>query len=481
MQQRLRVPRAFVFTLAVTLGGAAAAAEPSAAEPAKIPPFPGGYDWPANPATIQKAISAGDWATLRTHAWWLWIGLNTPAPDGGPLWRAWPTSTQAFASSSTGALGSAAGHARTLNAANFANTPINLPAPWYPVPTVSGKTCTTGTGTELPDGPRFAANGDVLIADVVYNQDSLDWIRNKQLYVASNLTSQWQAGTKAIADFPSTSFVLKHMYWPARGDGPTALPVWHPEKYPPTPATYIGYELWKDTVAIDTSGKPVPPGKTAKVSAFYHFFQSDQKTPFPTQTRDAKLVSVNDFYNHKVDAKELAGMDPRDRAILNSSACWLYNRPFQAGDYLVSVAMHINTKEIPTWALQSLWWSDQPDQGPFAANRPDINPQKGPGPWRHYLLTVEYGIDASPGMLPVAFNPFIELAAAHPIQTNCRNCHTRAAWPRNGLSITPPPTATASYEAKGGPGALVDLQPDDPVFQHLMRLDFQWAVSDRAN
>lgn len=472
--------------LAACIGGALpglagnAAADDAKSTLGKIPPFPAGFDWPANAAMLEKAIAKRDWATLRTHGWWLWAGLNTDTADGAPLWRAWPTSTQAFNTSSTGALGSAAGHKRALKETNAANTPINLPAPWYPVPTVSNGACQTGTSTELPDGARFEANGDVMIADVVYNQDSYDWVRNTPLNQASVLTTQWQKGDKNIAAFPSTSFVLKHMYWPARGDGYTALPVWHPEKYPPLPARYIGYEYWKDTVAIDPGGKDATPGKTAEVSYLYHFFESDQKTPFPTQTRTARIVPIKDFYHHRIDAAELAAFDANDRTILDASACWLYNRPFQAGDYLVSVAMHINTKEIPGWALQSLWWSDEPDKGPYAANRPAIAPEKAPGPWRHYLMTLEYGIPASPGMLPVAFNPFIELAAAHPIQTNCRNCHTRAAWPRSGV-ITPDPAQTASYEAQGGPGALADLKPDNPIFSKLMRLDFQWAVSDRAH
>jgi hypothetical protein len=95
------------------------------------------------------------------------------------------------------------------------------------------------------------------------------------------------------------------------------------------------------------------------------------------------------------------------------------------------------------------------------------------------LITVEYGIESSPGMLPMSFNPYIELAAAHPIQTNCRNCHLRAAWPRQGAVPSAP--SYASYEAAGGPGALVDISADDPIFSQQLLLDFQWAVSDRAN
>lgn len=449
--------------LIASAGSAGEAAKPaSAATASAIPAFPAGFDWPANPATIEKGIARRDWPALRTHAWNLWAGVNIASADGKPLWWSWPTSTPAFynptPAPALAATASAPGNARSLKHRNHLNTPINLDGPVYPPPVIDGDTCTTGNPgpkdepAALPDGTQFQSNGDIMIAGVVYNRDAFDWIRGQSLYKAETLDAQLKAGKANIAPFPAKAIVLKHMYWPARGDGPTALPVWHPEKYPATDRHYIGYELWKDAVAIDVSGKPVPPNSFVEVDYLHHILQSDRTSPLPVAHQKARRVSLDQFYHHRIDAAELKGMTTNDRNILNASACWLFNRPFHAGDYLVSVAMHMITKEVPDWALQSFWWSDRPDQGPFAADRPAISKAKAPGPWRHYLLTLDYGIEvpaAKPveksDMLPVAFNPYIELAAGHPIQTSCRNCHTRAAWPSGFPPLTPPRVPAASY------------------------------------
>lgn len=462
--------------LAFALAGTAAAAEAP-------PPFPPGFDWPANPATLKAEIAAGDQAALRRHGWYLWAGLNTTA-DGARVWAQWPTSSQVFPYQTPPPrdINTSKAQAHGLLAANLANRPINLNAPVYPPPVVSGGKCATGnpSGAGLPDGRRFQSNGDIMIASVVYNGDAAAWVARAKLADAAVLTNEWNQGEgdKQIAPFPAKSIVLKHMYWPVRGDDLTALPVWDPSSYPASYPDYIGYEYWKRIVVIDPSGKPVKPGMTAVANYLFHIFEYGGKKPLGPTLKTGRVVSIDDFYHERFDAKALAALSPGDRAILDASACWLFDRPFQAGDILATVASHINTKEVPSWGLQSVWWHDRPDAGPYAKDRPTIAPKKAPGPWQHYLLTSEYGIEASPGMLPVAFNPYIELAAAHPIATNCRNCHQRAAWPRGGAVPNAP--ASASYEATGGPGALVDIEASDKIFDQLMLLDFQWAVSDRA-
>ncbi len=140
--------------------------------------------------------------------------------------------------------------------------------------------------------------------------------------------------------------------------------------------------------------------------------------------------------------------------------------------------MHAMTKEQPDWTFQSAWWHDKPNAGPYAADRPNISPSKAPGPWRHYLLTSTYGITQPPlpsNKLPVAYNPYIELAADHPIATNCLNCHSRAAWPNASSSYeaTPAPGATA-------PGALDVISETNKIFDGLITTDRMWAISDRA-
>lgn len=461
------------------------AATTTAPPPLGIPNFPAGFDWPADPALIEAEIKAGNTAKLREHSWWLWAGINSLQHDNRPVWWHWPTSTPAYPNQpQPGTINPPTPDqtdvpAHGLRASNAAHTPINLNGPIYAPPTITDGACTsTPLPTKgLPDGPRFQSNGDIMIAGVVYNGPAFDWINSAQLANANVLSDAWEKGQKDISEFPTRSIVLKSMYWPVRGDDFTALPVWH-NNFPLDYGSYAGYETWNPVVIIDPRNKDPKKGLTGVTPYLFHILNADGSV-MPTKTATGQIYPVEAFYHQQIDATLLGSMDPRDVAILNASACWLYNRPFQAGDYLVQVAMHLISKEIPQWTLQSAWWSDDPDAGPFAANRPDIPKDQAPGPWRHYLLTVEYGVPTDPGLLPASFNPYIELAAGHPVATNCRNCHIRAAWPRGGF-YTPELPITNSYLANGGPGALADIPLTDPVFNGLMRTDFQWAVPDRT-
>ena len=87
--------------------------------------------------------------------------------------------------------------------------------------------------------------------------------------------------------------------------------------------------------------------------------------------------------------------------------------------------------------------------------------------------------------MPVAYNPYIELAASHPITTNCMNCHHRAAWPPLAALGKPDQGRTSSYlqDTPPNPNALEQFQTypsTSPIFNGLVTLDTMWGVSDRA-
>ena len=455
--------------------------------------IPTGFDYPQTAATVAQWVSARDEARARAHGWNLWAALNT-APGNVPVWRSWCTSTQAFATAgTTGALlgdGAARRHGQdAMLAMDFRNgpttgeDPINFPnPPYYPVPPAIQARypqCYNSANGQLRDGPTFQNNGDIMVAGVIYNQPAYEWIRNNSLYLSATLQGQLPAlGQRGqIASFPPGSVVLKPMMWPVRGDGLTALPVWDG----PTSdnGRYAGYEvqgLWPRAVAITTT--PQSESATSDVTYLHGVWTNNMlgRRPLgPLTYRQAPVVPLQRFYHFGFPS--LDGLNPCDRAILDASAYWAYGREFRAGDYLAVVAMHIMTKEQPAWTFQSVWWHDRPDQGPFAANRPDIPPAQAPGPWRHYLMTSTYGITAQPGgnSWPIAYNPYIELAAAHPIRTNCMNCHHRAAW-------TSRSSPTPSYEAASppGPDALATFDYSNPIFNGLLGVDALWSVSDRA-
>ena len=129
--------------------------------------------------------------------------------------------------------------------------------------------------------------------------------------------------------------------------------------------------------------------------------------------------------------------------------------------------MHVNTKELASWTLQSVWWSDTPNQGMYAANRPDL-PQ-AQGPWDHYLLTDAYAVPPVNGQWAKAVNPYIE-GVIHPIATNCRNCHVRAGWPQN----------LSSYQNADCPELLQALSPSSACLNGITLSDYLWIIPDRA-
>lgn len=218
-------------------------------------------------------------------------------------------------------------------------------------------------------------------------------------------------------------------------------------------------------MAVDPGGRVRGKGK---VDFLFGVYDSAGKAALPTRHATVDVHPIDEFFTQRIDQARWDALDVEDQRMLDAASQWAHGKPFEPGDHVVTVAMHIITKEIPQWTLQSAWWSDLPDAGPYAADRPAL-PQ-AQGPWQRYLMTVEDGITREPGgaALPVAFNPFIELAATHPVATNCRNCHLRASWP------------TSSYLTKTGPGPLANLGVGDGLFAGLLLTDFQWVIADRV-
>lgn len=448
---------------------------------ASIPP---GFDYPQPAAVLHQWLATGNQPRAREHGWYLWAALNTIS-GGEPVWRSWCTSTQAFATglSARSASAFAMNHQLAINAKRLADgptrtmipgeDPINFPnPPTYDVPgfvKARYPQCYDSSKDQLVDGPTFQNNGDIMVAGVIYNGPAYQWIRSRQLYLAANLNHQVPTppGQAEISEMPAGSIILKPMMWPVPATGYTALPLW--DDAASDHGTYAGFEIqnmWPRAAALTVHGT----SQIATVDVTYlHGVRTHAGAPLgPITYRGAHVAPIDQFYHF--DFPTLAGMAPCDRAILDQSAYWAYGRPFAAGDRLAIVAMHVMTKEQPAWAFQSVWWHDRPNAGPYAANRPNIPIARAPGPWRHYLMASTYGFVARPGQWPVAYNPYIELAADHPIRTNCMNCHHRAAWPG----------PKASYEAANGPSALAIYALNNPTFNGLLKVDSIWSISDRA-
>ncbi|MCD6066138.1 MAG: hypothetical protein K0S33_964 [Bacteroidetes bacterium] len=442
-------------------------------------PFPSGYGYLQDTAKLSMAVKESDIGYIREHAWRLWAGIMQPAQGmDWPVWYTWPNSTDAFSPDSSTAISTRAIEKIMTtslikqNAAHVIMDTLHLPV--YPIPkqVISAYRkygVFTHHDSDIASGKHFMSNGDILIPTESLSKEGFEWIRGNRLYKASVLDTLF---AKKIPNLnaPAQHIVTKHMYWPVLDSQLCALPVWV-NTYPPGYSSYAGYETWNNVVAVDASG--LKAGKIEKVSYLYGVFQTDKKTPIGPFTKKALVYSINDFYHHKVTQADWDSFDPADKAIINASSYWAYNKPFEPGDYLITVAMHINTKEVPTWALQSVWWTDDPDAGGiYAQNKPELPDAKGP--WKHYNMTDAYGtVDPLTGYLPIAMNPYIELVI-HPIETNCNNCHMRAGWPTGSVA------GKASYQNPDCPNLLQKLNAQSPCLQEYMRSDFQWIIPDHA-
>jgi len=488
---------------AKTPAAAAKAPTPDGLTPVPLPAWVG---FPADAKALQAAIDARDPAPLREHAWRLFAGINQPisAEDPRPLWWTWSTTTQLFEQPPTvlghTAMTSHRHAARTLAAAAKAQPPapgtpdpdqdhtdecfdaqgngtIFFPAPAYVLPKATVERfgldpkcadpayfVANASSCGLTDGTHFQSNGDIMVATESYNEPGADRIEQRGYNDSATLQALLATGTTIIPDLSPLQVNTKHMYWPVKASGLSALPVFR-EPAKAQWCQYNGYEQWDALVAVDPTGTVKGQGT---VDFLFGVYDAEGKAPLPTKHATVDVHALDEFYAQQIDQARWDALSAKDQMLLDAASQWAHGKPFEPGDHVVTVAMHLVTKEIPQWTLQSAWWSDQPDQGPYAANRPAL-PQ-AQGPWQHYLMTIEYGITTEPGgdVLPVAFNPFIELAATHPVATNCRNCHLRAAWPK------------ASYLTATGPGPLANIGTDDPMFAGVLLTDFQWVIADRV-
>lgn len=482
---------ATLLVLAMSAGGDAAP---------KYQPFPNGYGYDEVPEirALMNAVQNGDHKTVRQHGWRLWAGIMQPSSSapGWPIWYTWPNTTAAFASNArvAAAANAQAGPNKSLILLNAdiragepggAAIPVNVPeVPCYPIPAPVVQAYPNATKNCGPnnicDGGHFQFNGDIMIPTESLSSEGFSWIRGKNLYQQSTLNKLHDSGVKDLS-LPRRYVVTKHMFWPVKAGRISAVPVWHKD-FDPTNPNYQGYETWPDLVAVDPSGKAV--GTKATVSYLYNVLQLQPppkpptnactvQTAFPTVTASATVYGLNDFYSHQVTQADWNSFNEADKAILNAASYWAFNQPFGPGDYLVTIAMHVNTREIPSWALQSAWWSDQPNAGKYSEDRPSLPQAKGP--WNHYLLVDAYGIPdpQQKNRLPVATNPYIELVI-HPVGTDCNNCHMRAGWPTGKTA------GNASYQNPDCPDSLAKLSPSSACLQALTRTDFQWIIPDRA-
>ncbi len=495
-------------------------------------PFPTSDNYPISEDTLESWMTKREGHKMRKHGWELFSGLMGMAKSktGDDVWlyRTWPTATQAFAPDSlqltlnqqAHQMGTAAQRMGFLDANEKLgmSEQANITPPGYRVPGFVceelGLDSSAAYGCKVPaNGCELQNNGDVLIGGVIYNEPAYKHIRDNALYDFSNLANKWITNhtepdwaKREIPEFPEESFVLKPMLWPVKQTGYTPLPIFPLNCYDGSSGcdtiggkvVYSGFEekrVWNTGVAITTAA--VEKGTTIPSIDFLYDVYTDASygTKIPKITYDNPEVhNIDEFYGYQIDSATWVNMDCVDRALINQAAYWAYGEPFQAGDYVVMVAMHIITKEKPSWTFQSIWWDNTAagsKSNKYNDMRSSVSSPNNPTAFNSYLMATTYGMNKKPNQgnpkeWPVAYNPFIELAAAHPIETNCINCHQRGAFPKTTAqrkalkAMMMEHYASYALDGDGFPSMLDTFNFDNEVMDSLLIMDYQWAISDRV-
>ncbi|MEA2859462.1 MAG: hypothetical protein QOC72_1501 [Methylobacteriaceae bacterium] len=403
--------------------------------------LPAGFDFPADKQTLEQYRTSGNLSAQRAHVWNVFAGMTQPTPDGKhAIFETWYSEREAFA---TGAVPQALGPRPMVF--RFTN-PRQL----------QGK-----AGQPAPQ-----AAGSELLSEVMYNYPNYNHIRSNRLYLFSKLQDLQQSGAsdphipndKTVPPFPKEAISLKTVWWPVAKDKPTPMPIWDPEL---NPANNNGnpYTTWVRAVVVDPTRQNIPENETMTVS-------------FHGQHPNSRVYGLDRFHYVIVDDQTAANAmsNGRLRQFVND----VLHRDLQAGDYALFVGTHLTTKEIDDWVWATFWWHDRPDAGSFAADRPD----SVKGVWRNYLMSASYDLNLpreQDGSPHIAFNPWLEAGFrklnggdGSGLQSNCMNCHLRAAAPQDTFGFLP--------IFRGDP----KVQTDPAYAPGLLRTDFLWSITDLA-
>ncbi|MBB5337836.1 hypothetical protein [Tunturiibacter gelidoferens] len=183
---------------------------------------------------------------------------------------------------------------------------------------------------------------------------------------------------------------------------------------------------------------------------------------------DAEVVPLKCFYTFRLtqeDVTALGAFPPHLTAISDNGVI--------VGDYLVLVAVHVTTKEIPDWVWATFWWDNHGTTDSRAAGRPsNIMPQ-----WRHFLMdttlsgTTPLEEDRGP---KICFNPYLETSIPNGPISNCLQCHGKAAYgPKSTVQPYDLGILGRDGTALASGSALLPNYMDNRV-----QTDFIWSLSE---
>ena len=397
--------------------------------PARIPD---GYDFGARDLFV--ALQRGDVVRMRRHCWNVFAGITSLTGTGLPVFMTWYTKADLFPS-----LGPASNEKAPVFGFEIPRqfrdfTPLPLP-------------------TAASQKPADRREENLILSKVYFNSDLRNYVVQNHLNdpkVLDRLKSRFDAKAAETEDrhikaFPPKSVAVKTAWWIVAAGTPTLLPVWDPASNSPqalgnSPNSPDDLARWSRYVAVDVRKKLVRHNEYANIHR-------------GTASVYARLVPLSRFFSIMLKTPDQVAEIHHLLPDLPTP---------KVGDYAILVGLHITTKETPNWVWATFWWQDQPDDGPFAMQRPSLVL----GPWRNYLMNVSYSMNdprESDGSTHICFNPWLEARIPGGLTSNCMTCHRLAAWP------------PVCQDTRRG-----EISSADKVFETNVKLDFLWSLTNGA-
>jgi hypothetical protein len=408
-----------------------------------------GDGYPRHQAELYAQRDREDLPAMRRHGWDIWAAITVSNGSGMPAFLTWYQPDELFAEEEP----PAARHFRPS---------FNHP-----------KKKTLGLG-------------DAILSFNTYNRPLLQHVRNLGLHKRANLKAMVGV-TPKVENFPRTAIMVKTVWWPVRGDAPSAFPVWDEEPTRPvewgrgiaekvkrgsyadrTPAAQAllashelhgnDFETFRRVVALCPSGQST--GKSEVT-----FYDPEDLNLQRRARRVGRNVPLSSLFSFKLQDPAMIA-DLQRLPDLEDITTKHWGRPLQLGDSLALVAAHVSTRETDDWVWTTYWWHDEPDQGTGSDRSSNVR-----GVWRNYKMRVTYSAERpreADGTPPIVYNPYLEAGFSDGPRSNCVSCHQRAVvLPSGGMGpVFPVPT-----------GRLPDA---DPFFRDKLQLDFVWSLATRS-
>lgn len=448
--------------------------------PQSIPP---GFDFPAERAALQAMADTNDIPAMRKHAWNLWAGLTADsksAYNGKPLpiWETWLATDQVFKNPPIENETDAVDTTQADPAREFKD-----PSQFFHVKMTDTKSVNEAESSIV----GFNKFDPTMVQYLWTGHPAPEAPEERFFYTSSDslkaLNTTWgdmPIIDRKVADAPNTALELKPVMMWIKAEGLTAIPFWqgpnnstdnhctnvsvdelrHPRPGQPPTQCHPDPSTWTHCVLIDPDNSTDSLQPATKAQFADADFTEDKGC---TNVTNAQYAGINQLYHIKLSESEAAAFNKAQQPASRA----------QAGDFMVFLAMHVNTKEIVDWTWQTFWWQggqETPDNYPGSGADRTANINE---PWTNYNMCISYAQTTQPdnkGDMNVCFNPYLETSSGIPdgLRSNCVTCHG---------------TATINTPQTGGYPATYD-QPinygDPEYFEGATKTDFSWAIPSNA-